>query len=196
MSKLSIANLALLVEFSDRLSYAALGFINMPKFQNSQVEAYLDPYWGHYINGMWGRVIGEIKARVPADEREAEIRAKVLRKHFADWQTAIVTKLEGLKLEQCINSGTYGIDRLECLIVCPLLGIVGRLRQKLSLPEDRGCCRTRVPAQSRSISPSAPMRQSSFATSLRWLLAQLRLAMTTEIPLPMTGNKIFGLCAG
>jgi hypothetical protein len=84
ISKLSIANLALLVEFFDGLSYAALGFINMPKFKDTAAEDYLDPYWGHYINGMWGRVIDEIEARVPADEREAEIRAKVLLKHFAD----------------------------------------------------------------------------------------------------------------
>jgi hypothetical protein len=84
MSKLSIANLALLVEFFDGLSYAALGFINMPKFQNTAAEDYLEPFWGHFINGLWGLAIDEIEARVPADEREAEIRAKVLLKHFAD----------------------------------------------------------------------------------------------------------------
>jgi hypothetical protein len=83
-SKLSIANFSLLVEFFDGLSYAALEFINLPEFQNTQAENDLDRYWGHYINGMWCRVLDEIEAGVQANNREAEIRAKLLLKHFVE----------------------------------------------------------------------------------------------------------------
>ena len=50
-----------------------------------------------------------------------------------DWETAIVPKIDGMKLEDCINSGSYGINSLETLIICPLTSTVHALRTKLDL---------------------------------------------------------------
>lgn len=55
-----------------------------------------------------------------------------------DWQVAILPKVDGMTIEQCITSGSYGMSSLESLVVCPLFNAVTKLRNRLGLPEDRG----------------------------------------------------------
>lgn len=52
-----------------------------------------------------------------------------------DWQTAILPKVAGMTLEDCIATGAYGITSTETLIVCPLASTVQALRIKLQINE-------------------------------------------------------------